>query len=100
MNRRPRLLPVAAALCLLFSAAAAAAQAAVEKTTLKVMLGETAVSVNVYERKGRRVTFFSPHHNEQTAPEAAREAVAKYGGRLVEVVSYDERGGPARRLRF
>jgi hypothetical protein len=99
MNRRPTLF-YAAFLCCLLRVAPAAAQDAVEKTTLKVMLGETSVSVNVYEKKGRRVTFFSPHHNEQLAPEAAREAIGKYGGRLIEVVSLDERGEPARRLRF
>jgi hypothetical protein len=63
-------------------------------------LGETAVKVNVYEKEGARVTFFAPHHNERAAAEAAREAVARHGGRLVEVVSYDEGGRPARRLSF
>jgi len=64
------------------------------------MLGETAVTVNVYEKDGARVTFFAPHHNERNASDAAREAVARGGGRLVEIVSLHERGGPARNLRF
>lgn len=92
-------LPLASALllCLL---SAAPAQARVVKTTRSIMLGETAVRVNVYERAGAAVTFFSPHHNERGAREAARESVAARGGRFVEVESFDEAGRPARRLRF
>lgn len=63
-------------------------------------LGETDVKVNVYERAGASVTLFSPHHNEQGALKAAREAVAARGGRFVEVEAFDEAGAPARRLRF
>jgi hypothetical protein len=65
-----------------------------------VPLGETSVKVNVYERRGASVTFVAPHHNEQTALAAAKEAVAGRGGRLVKVESFDERGRPARRLSF
>jgi hypothetical protein len=98
-NYLPKLLTAAAVWCLL-CVAPAAAQDGVEKTTRKVMLGETAVSVNVYEKKGARVTFFSPHHNEQPSSLAAQEAVARHGGRLVELVALDEKGEPARRVRF
>lgn len=84
----------------LLCVAPASAQDAVEKTTRTVLLGETGVRVNVYEKKGGRVTFFAPHYNERDASEAAREAVAKRGGRLVEIESFDERGVRARRLRF
>lgn len=83
--------------CLL---AAARAQDSPAKTVKTFKLGETDVKVNVYERAGAAVTLFAPHHNEQGALKAAREAVAARGGRFVEVESFDEVGAPARRLRF
>lgn len=95
-----KLVPVWSLCAVLLCSGPAAAQEAVEKTTRTIMLGETGVSVNVYERKGARVTFFAPHHDEQTASQLAREAVARSGGRLIEVVSFDDKGAPARRLRF
>jgi hypothetical protein len=70
------------------------------KTVKTLRLGQTAVRVNVYERAGAGVTMFAPHHNEQGALRAAREAVAARGGRFVEVEALDEAGAPARRLRF
>lgn len=70
------------------------------KTVKTFKLGETSVNVNVYERAGAAVTLFAPHHNEQGALRAAREAVAARGGRFVEVEAFDEAGAPARRLRF
>jgi hypothetical protein len=85
--------------CLL-CAAPALAQGSIEKRTLTILLGETAVRVNVHEQEGARVTFFAPHYNERAAAEAARAAVAQRGGRLIEIVSSDEGGRPARRLRF
>lgn len=97
-KRCRRLLP--AAFCLLLCVAPAAAQGTVRRTQRTVLLGETAVTVNVYEKEGGRVTFFAPHHNERNAAEAARVAVARSGGRLIEVVSYDGTGAPARNLRF
>ena len=97
-KRCRRLLP--AAFCLLLCVAPAAAQGTLRRTQRTVLLGETAVTVNVYEKEGGRVTFFAPHHNERNAAVAARDAVARGGGRLVEVVSYDETGRPARSLRF
>lgn len=98
-GRRARLLCAAAVWCLL-CATQSAAQGVVSKRTLTLALGETEVSVNVYEKEGARVTFFAPHHDERAAAEAARDAVARHGGRLVEVVSYDGGGRPARRLSF
>ena len=89
-----------AASCLLLCVAPAAAQGTLRLTQRTVLLGETAVTVNVYEKEGGLVTFFAPHHNERNAAEAAREAVARNGGRLVEIVSRDESGRPARNLRF
>ena len=78
-----------------------AAQAQETAKTVKTFkLGETEVKVNVYERAGAAVTLFAPHHNEQGALRAAREAVAARGGRFVEVEALDEAGLPARRLRF
>jgi hypothetical protein len=70
------------------------------KTVKTFKLGETSVNVNVYERAGASVTLFAPHHNEQGALKAAREAVAARGGRFVELEAFDEAGAPARRLRF
>lgn len=70
------------------------------KTVKTFKLGETDVKVNVYERAGAAVTLFAPHHNEQGALRAAREAVAARGGRFVEVEALDEAGTPVRRLRF
>jgi hypothetical protein len=90
---------LAALVCCLLAAAAARAQEA-PKTVKSIRLGETAVRVNVYERAGAAVTFFSPHHNERGAREAAKESVAARGGRFVEVEALDEAGEPARNLRF
>lgn len=99
-KRQRRRLLSAAAFCCLLCVAPAAAQGTLRQTQRTVTLGETAVTVNVYEKDGARVTFFAPHHNERNASVSAREAVARRGGRLVEVVSYDEKGVPARNLRF
>ena len=90
-------LPLAALFCCLPPVARAQEAA---KTVKTFRVGETDVRVNVYERAGAGVTLFSPHHNEQGALEAAREAVAARGGRFVEVESFDDAGAPARRLRF
>ncbi|HEX8190899.1 MAG TPA: hypothetical protein VF586_21245, partial [Pyrinomonadaceae bacterium] len=79
---------------------AAYAQDLPAKTVKTFKLGETDVKVNVYERAGAAVTLFAPHHNEQGALKAAREAVAARGGRFVEVEAFDDAGAPARRLRF
>jgi hypothetical protein len=79
---------------------AAYAQDSPAKTVKTFKLGETDVKVNVYERAGAAVTLFAPHHNEQGALRAAREAVAARGGRFVEVEAFDDAGAPARRLRF
>lgn len=95
MSQRGILL--AALFCCLLAAAPARGQAPSVKT---MRLGETVVRVNVYERVGAAVTFFAPHHNERGGREAAKEAVAARGGRLVEVETLDDAGAPARRLRF
>ena len=96
MSRRGLLL--GAFLCCLLAAASVQGQVTPTPKTLK--LGETAVKVNVYERAGAAVTFFSPHHNERGARELAKELVAARGGRFVEVEALDDAGAPARRLRF
>jgi hypothetical protein len=87
------------ALCLLCTGTAWAQETAI-KITRTLTLGETTVRINVYEKKGAAITFFSPHHNEREARIAAREAVERNGGRFVELESFDEQGAPARRLRF
>ena len=76
------------------------ADAAVRKTAHDLALGETKIRVNVYENDGAAVTFFAPHHNEQTGLNLAKDLVEKRGGRLVEVESYDINGKPARYLKF
>ncbi|HEY0170979.1 MAG TPA: hypothetical protein VGB98_08145 [Pyrinomonadaceae bacterium] len=94
MSRRSVLL--APLFCLLL----APARAQAPKTVKTFRLGATEVRVNVYERAGAAVTFFSPHHNERGARELAKESVAARGGRFVEVEALDDTGEPARRLRF
>jgi hypothetical protein len=69
------------------------------KTSRGLVLGETQVQVNLYEN-GAGVTFIAPHHNEQTGLNLAKEYVEKYGGRLIEIESYDARGLPARYVTF
>lgn len=79
---------------------AATANAAVKKTAHDLTLGETRIRVNVYENEGAAVTFYAPHHNEQTGLALAKEFVEKRGGRLVEVESLDASGKPSRYLKF
>ncbi|NJM54142.1 MAG: hypothetical protein HC846_12620 [Blastocatellia bacterium] len=79
---------------------AVGALAAVQKTTQKFTLGETEVKINLYENAGSKVTFFSPHHNEQIARNLAKEFVEKKGGRLVEIESLDTKGKPSRYINF
>lgn len=79
---------------------AATAQGAAVKSMQKLFLGETEVKINIYENSGAQVTFFAPHYNEQIAVKLAREAVEKYGGRVVEIESLDEKGKPSRYLKF
>ncbi len=70
------------------------------KTSRKMVLGETPVQVNVYENAGSGLTFIAPHHNEQTGLDLAKEYIEKYGGRLIEIESYDAKGSPARYITF
>jgi hypothetical protein len=76
------------------------ANAAIVKTTRKLQLGESQVSVNIYENAGTSVTFFAPHHNEQIGLNLAKDFVARSGGRLIEIESLDERGNPLRYIKF
>jgi hypothetical protein len=85
---------------ILLSALAFTTMAAATKLTQKFLLGETEVKINVYEKEGSRVTFVSPHHNEQIARRLAQEYIEKNGGRLVEIESFDEKGNPSRNLKF
>ncbi len=79
---------------------AVSANAATVKTTHKLRLGASEISVNVYENTGARVTFFAPHHNEQLGTNLAKDFVARNGGRLIEIESKDERGKPQRYVKF
>lgn len=79
---------------------AASVSAAVTKTPHDLALGDSRVRVNVYENNGAAVTFFSPHHNEQTGSTLAKEFVRTKGGRLVEIESFDAAGKPFRYLKF
>jgi hypothetical protein len=76
------------------------AQDAMTKTRRTLLLGDTPVTINIYEKKGSPVTFVIPHHNEQVALKTTKEAVERNGGRLVEIESLDDSGTPIRRLRF
>lgn len=81
--------------------AVSAADAAIVKTTQRLQLGESQISVNVYENAaGARVTFFAPHYNEQIGTNLAKDYVARNGGRLIEIESVDERGRAQRYLKF
>jgi hypothetical protein len=79
---------------------AAATEAATVKSTRKLQLGESEVSINIYENAGANITFFAPHHNERIGLNLAKDFVNKNGGRLVEVESADEKGNPMRYLKF
>ncbi|HEX8396788.1 MAG TPA: hypothetical protein VF644_05145 [Pyrinomonadaceae bacterium] len=79
---------------------AAAQNNGVKKETQTLALGDSMIKINVYERKGARVTFVSPHHNEQIAVRLGREVIEKTGGRFVEIESLDENGNGQRRLNF
>lgn len=79
---------------------AVSANAAIVKTAHKLTLGESLVSVNIYENAGARVTFFAPHYNEQIGLNLAKDYVNRNGGRLIEIESTDERGKPQRYIKF
>ncbi len=76
------------------------ANGATQKSTINLTLGESIVNVNVYENAGVNITFFAPHHNEQTARNLAKEYVERGGGRVVEIESFDDKGNAARYLKF
>ncbi|MGC2236878.1 MAG: hypothetical protein WA584_12005 [Pyrinomonadaceae bacterium] len=76
------------------------ANGATQKSTINLTLGESTVNVNVYENAGANITFFAPHHNEQTARALAKEYVERGGGRIVEIESFDDKGNAARYLKF
>lgn len=80
--------------------AAFGVSAATVKTTHQVMLGDTAVKINVFANEGSNVTFVAPHHNEQTGLVLAKDFVERHGGRLVEIESFDAKGKPARHVTF
>jgi hypothetical protein len=79
---------------------AVSTDAATVKTVQRLALGESQVSVNVYENAGASVTFFAPHHNEQIGLNLAKDYVSRSGGRLIEIESVDERGNPQRFVKF
>jgi hypothetical protein len=79
---------------------AVSANAATVKTTRRLQLGDSQVSVNIYENAGASVTFFAPHHNEQIGLNLAKDYVNRSGGRLIEIESVDERGNPLRYVKF
>jgi hypothetical protein len=80
--------------------AVSGAEAATVKTTQRLQLGDSQVSVNIYENAGAGVTFFAPHYNEQIGLNLAKDHVSRNGGRLIEIESTDERGRPQRYLKF
>lgn len=84
-------------ICLFFIVSAFAQNS---KRTEIFRLGETKVKINVYEKRGSAITFVALHHNEQLSIKVAKEMIAKKGGRLIELESFDEAGKPSRRLKF
>lgn len=70
------------------------------KTTKTLMLGETAVKINVYENKNNDITFFAPHYNERPGAELTKKIIREKGGRLIEIESSDANGNPLRNLKF
>lgn len=70
------------------------------KNTTILMLGDTKVRVNVYEKAGANITFVAPHYNEQTANRLAKAFIETSGGRLIELESFDNAGNPSRRVLF
>ena len=78
----------------------AGAKAETIKTTQTLTLGESRISVNIYENAGADITFFAPHHNEQIGLTLAKEYVNRHGGRLIELESTDDKGNPMRYLKF
>jgi hypothetical protein len=85
---------------ILFFSLAVAAHGAALKTTRNLSLGDTEIKVNVFEAAGPGVTFVVPHHNEQTGGKIVKEYIDKYGGRMVEIESFDKSGKPARYVSF
>lgn len=74
--------------------------AAMKITRHEIPLGESVVTVNLYENEGAAVTMFAPHYNERIGTLLAIDFVARRGGRLVEIVSTDDRGNLQRNLKF
>lgn len=76
------------------------AQSSVVKNTKTILLGDTAVKINVYEKEGEHITFFAPHFNEQTGTKIVKELIEKRGGKLIEIESFDENGNSSRYIKF
>lgn len=70
------------------------------KSSRFLMLGDTSIKVNIYEKPGAQITFFAPHHNEQIGIRVAKEFIEKNGGRLIEIESLNENNQPRRYLFF
>lgn len=50
-----------------------------------IKIGNTTVSLRLLQKKGSCITYFNMHDNENAGVEAARQVIAKYGGRLIEL---------------
>lgn len=87
-------------LFVLLAVCVSSAEAAYRKTAHTLTLGESIVRVNIYENEGAAVTFFSPHHNEQTGLSLAKQFVQTRGGRLVEIENFGSTGKPSRMIKF
>lgn len=97
---RARILSITFILSALGVLAAGTAFGTALKTSRKIFLGETQIQINVYENPGSSLTVIAPHHNEQTGLKLAKDYVEKYGGRLIEIESFDARGNPSRYISF
>ncbi len=57
-----------------------------QERTKSIRLGDQTVSLKIYERQGKNITFAHVHENEVAALEAGKIILEKHGGRLVTLV--------------
>lgn len=78
-------LPLLLAACRTGENAAQEGGHAIRVARQPVQLGDARVSITVHETGAPGLTFVNMHDDENTAVEAARQAIRQHGGRLVEL---------------
>ncbi|MFQ5603459.1 MAG: protein tyrosine phosphatase [bacterium] len=63
----------------------------VSSKRIPIRLGETAIYVDIFEKRSSSRVYFNMHDDENTAVEAAKSVVKKFGGKLIELQSKGER---------